>query len=212
MPCSKTIKKMIEHVRQGFNAGLKPKLTEDGTCGTYEMRNSAKKRIAIFKAIDEEPFAPNNPRGHTAPFGSPTFRPGVLSGEQSIREVAAYLLDQEHFAGVPATTFVEAIHGSLRYVPFSAFEATNEETAQIISALILPTLEKQRLQLEKSNSKDTGSMSMRSPDSIASTMASKGDVSNHKQQKGAKGSITNNDTVTARLAQEQEIGTKLGSL
>jgi hypothetical protein len=52
-----------------------------------------------------------------------------LSGELSIREVAAYMLDYKHFAGVPATTFVEAVHASLKYVPFSGFEATNEESA-----------------------------------------------------------------------------------
>jgi hypothetical protein len=70
MPCSKSIKKMIDYIRMGFNSGLKPKLTDEGTCGAYEMRNASKKKVAIFKAIDEEPFAPNNPRGHTGPFGS----------------------------------------------------------------------------------------------------------------------------------------------
>ncbi len=57
------------------------------------MMNQQKRKVAIFKPIDEEPFAPNNPRGNTGPFGSQTFRAGVLSGESCIREVAAYLLD-----------------------------------------------------------------------------------------------------------------------
>jgi hypothetical protein len=39
-------------------------LTDDGTSGAYIMRNQEKTGIAIFKPIDEEPFAPNNPRGH----------------------------------------------------------------------------------------------------------------------------------------------------
>ena len=34
------------------------------------MRNIQKQKIAIFKPIDEEPFAPNNPRGNTGQFGS----------------------------------------------------------------------------------------------------------------------------------------------
>jgi hypothetical protein len=40
-------------------------------------------------------------------FGSETCRTGVKSGESTIREVAAYLLDHEGFSGVPATSLVE---------------------------------------------------------------------------------------------------------
>jgi len=68
--CNTRMKKVIELIRQGFNSGLIPRLTDDGTSGTYEMRNLQKEKIAIFKPIDEEPFAPNNPRGHLGPFGS----------------------------------------------------------------------------------------------------------------------------------------------
>lgn len=70
MQYSKNIQKMIDHIRQGFNSGLKPKLTDDGTSGAYELRNPQKKKVAIFKPIDEEPFAPNNPRGNTGSFGT----------------------------------------------------------------------------------------------------------------------------------------------
>jgi hypothetical protein len=45
-------------VRQGFNSGLKPKLTDEGTSGTYEMRSAQKEKVGVFKPIDEEPFAP----------------------------------------------------------------------------------------------------------------------------------------------------------
>lgn len=62
--CNKKMKKVIEIIRQGFNSGLIPKLTDDGTSGTYEMRNAQKQKVAVFKPVDEEPFAPNNPRGH----------------------------------------------------------------------------------------------------------------------------------------------------
>ncbi len=84
MPYPKIMKKVIELIRQGFNAGLKPKLTDEGTSGTYEMRSQQKKKVAIFKPIDEEPNAPNNPRGNIGNFGSKTFRDGVLSGESCI--------------------------------------------------------------------------------------------------------------------------------
>jgi hypothetical protein len=39
MQCSKRMKKSIEQIRQAFNNGLKPKLTDEGTSGTYEMRD-----------------------------------------------------------------------------------------------------------------------------------------------------------------------------
>jgi hypothetical protein len=117
---------VIDQIKQGFNSGLIPKITEDGTSGTYEMRSLKKKKVGIFKAIDEEPFAPNNPRGNKGFFGSPTFRPGVLSGESCIREVAAYLVDRKGFSGVPCTTFVEVVHNSLNYVAFSGLEVTGD--------------------------------------------------------------------------------------
>ena len=123
----KRLRPTIDMVRQGFNAGLKPKLTDDGTSGTYEMRSAQKQKVGIFKPIDEEPFAPNNPRGNTGPFGSQTFRPGVLSGESCIREVAAYLLDHKHFSGVPPTTFVEVVHASLKSLPFTALDVTSDD-------------------------------------------------------------------------------------
>ena len=62
--------KIVSSVRKGFNSGLKPKLTQDGTSGVYKLRNKNKKDIAIFKPIDEEAYAPNNPRGTAGPFGS----------------------------------------------------------------------------------------------------------------------------------------------
>lgn len=52
--CSSYMKKVIEKIRQAFNAGLIPKLLDDGTSGTYAMRDSNKERIAIFKPVDEE--------------------------------------------------------------------------------------------------------------------------------------------------------------
>ncbi len=94
--------------------------------------------MAIFKAIDEEPFAPNNPRGHSGPFGSQTFRPGVLSGESCIREVAAYLLDHKNFSSVPQTTFVEIVHNAMKFVPFTGLEVTSDFYYDVLSTLITP--------------------------------------------------------------------------
>ena len=57
--------------------------------------------------MDEEPFAPNNPRGYTGKLNDPGFRKGILSGEAAEREVAAYLIDSEGFYSVPMTVYVE---------------------------------------------------------------------------------------------------------
>lgn len=99
-----------------------PNLTEEGTSGCYILKDATgaasdddetSRPVAVWKPIDEEPFAPNNPRGMQAPFGSVTCRPGVKSGESSLREVLAFLLDHEGFAGVPPTALVEVSHPSL---------------------------------------------------------------------------------------------------
>ena len=94
-------------------------LAQEGTSGSYILNGPGddSKPLGVFKPIDEEPFAPNNPRGMNAPFGSETCRPGVKSGESTLREVFAYLLDHEGFAGVPLTSFVELAHPALRNKP-----------------------------------------------------------------------------------------------
>lgn len=93
--------------------GQSPQLTEDGTSGVYILHTNDKTPAAVFKPIDEEPFAPNNPREMKGSFGTETCRPGVKSGESTIREVAAYLLDSQrgaNFSGVPGTSLIEMAH------------------------------------------------------------------------------------------------------
>lgn len=114
MQCPQELQEAIKDIEQGFKKGLKPKLTDDGTSGTYLMRGISKKPLAVFKPIDEEAFAPNNPRDHVGRFGSQSFRAGVLSGEACIREVAAYLIDTDGFSGVPSTTMIESHLSSLK--------------------------------------------------------------------------------------------------
>ena len=114
MQCPQELQSAIRDIEKGFKKGLKPKLTDDGTSGTYLMRGISKKPLAVFKPIDEEAFAPNNPRDHVGRFGQQSFRAGVLSGEACIREVAAYLLDKDGFSGVPSTTMIESHLSSLK--------------------------------------------------------------------------------------------------
>ena len=140
LECPPDLKQLIQIIEQGFEKGLKPKLTNDGTSGTYFLRSQDKLPMAVFKPIDEEAFAPNNPREHRGPFGSKTFRAGVLSGEACIREVAAYLLDHEGFSNVPATTMVEATHDSFRKFKFSNMKILNDcnDYIDMISSIIAP--------------------------------------------------------------------------
>ena len=63
---------------------------------------------AVFKPQDEEPGAAFNPRGRSAGANcaGSALRRGVRPGEGAVREVAAFLLDRNHFAGVPPTALV----------------------------------------------------------------------------------------------------------
>ncbi len=110
--CSSVLNNLIDRVKLGFLEGLAPTLIPDGTSGTYRLRDPKKETISLFKPIDEEAFAPNNKKGYIGKFGQEGFRKGILSGEGSIREVVAYLLDKKNFFRVPETTFVEISHPS----------------------------------------------------------------------------------------------------
>ena len=117
VPCPSSLEKIINQALSGFAQGLKPKLLEDGTSGVYQIRNVDKEVIAIFKPFDEEANAPNNQKGYANLFGSKSFKEGILSGEATIREEAAYLLDSfsdKFNFDVPPTTFVELCHKAFK--------------------------------------------------------------------------------------------------
>ena len=109
------MKQVVDGVKRGLNAGLAPELTFEGTSGAYFMRNDKQVPVAVFKPIDEEANAPNNPRGLTNKFGSPSLRSGVLSGEACEREIAAYLVDKDGFSEVPETVLVSISHPSFNF-------------------------------------------------------------------------------------------------
>ena len=123
-------------VQKGQRAGQAPFITEDGTSGVYILRSADDQPAAVFKPIDEEPFAPNNPREMKGPFGSETCRPGVKSGESTIREVAAYLLDNQGFSGVPATSLVEMSHENFVNDPLEEKHVASAEHLDIISGMV----------------------------------------------------------------------------
>ena len=143
-----SIVKVIGEVMKGMALGLSPQLAFDGTAGTYMMRDPNRHTVGIFKPIDEEAYAPNNPRGYVGDFGQTSFRSGVLSGEGVIREVASYLLDHNHFSQVPPTVFTEVMHQSFNYSVSQETDSSDlgnmsQQYTSVISSLIEPNLSEQ---------------------------------------------------------------------
>ncbi|SBT34501.1 phosphatidylinositol 3-and 4-kinase, putative [Plasmodium ovale wallikeri] len=101
---------ILNDIKLAFKKNISPKLTMDGTGGTYLLFNGKKKVCSVFKPLDEEAFAPFNPRGYEGKMYQEGFRSGVLSGEGASREIAAYILDNNYnnFSNVPCTIMVEA--------------------------------------------------------------------------------------------------------
>ena len=113
----KPLARLVEQTRRGFLLNLKPEATIEGSGGTYFLRDARKGKVAVFKPADEEPYSNNNPRGYLPSYGDEgqSLRAGVIPGEACYREVAAYLLDHQQFAGVPMTTLTESRHPSFNY-------------------------------------------------------------------------------------------------
>ena len=78
--------------------------------GVYFFKVAAGRKLAVFKPHDEEPNAPNNPNSHKNVFGTIGLKRGILSGESSFREFAAFLLDHQGAAHVPDTCLVRCWH------------------------------------------------------------------------------------------------------
>ncbi|KAH9607023.1 hypothetical protein KSS87_013798 [Heliosperma pusillum] len=104
-------KQMVKEIVKAIKNGVDPVPVNGGLGGAYYFRNSRGESVAIVKPTDEEPFAPNNPKGFVGrALGQPGLKRSVRVGETGIREVVAFLLDHEHFAGVPATALVKITH------------------------------------------------------------------------------------------------------
>jgi hypothetical protein len=82
-------------------------LCSEGVGGTYFIRDSeSKDLIAVFKPSDEEQGAANNPKKVVQ-------TPLLPPGGGHIREVAAYELDRNHFAGVPETFSLSGVQSAV---------------------------------------------------------------------------------------------------
>lgn len=112
------VKRIMRSVMRGLKAHQDPEAATEGLGGTYFFRNEAGAKTAIMKPCDEEPLAPNNPKGFVGrQLGDPGLKPTVRVGEAASREVAAYLLDHDHFAKVPHTVMVRMSHPVFHLAP-----------------------------------------------------------------------------------------------
>jgi hypothetical protein len=113
--------KMINLTTVGLEKGHLPVMSAEGSGGVYFMRDATgQKNIAVFKPIDEEPMAKNNPRGLPLSTDGEGMKRGTIVGGGAFREVAAYILDHPvsdsksghsfGFSGVPPTTLVRTSH------------------------------------------------------------------------------------------------------
>lgn len=110
------VKKMMRSVVRGLKAYQEPEAATEGLGGTYFFKSETGGKIAIMKPCDEEPMAPNNPKGFCGrKLGEPGLKPTVRVGEAASREVAAYLLDHKGVAGVPHTVMVRMAHPIFHY-------------------------------------------------------------------------------------------------
>lgn len=103
---------IVDRIKQGLGSHA-PELCDEGVGGTYFMKDDNSRVVAVFKPADEEAHAINNPKQSTSENGSP--KKGLTVGEAVIKECAAYLLDKNHFAGVPATCLVKCNHWAFHF-------------------------------------------------------------------------------------------------
>ncbi|EOA34987.1 hypothetical protein CARUB_v10020079mg [Capsella rubella] len=124
----KVLEEMIDRTVDGLNKGNPPVRSDEGTGGTYLMQDSSGLNfVSVFKPMDEEPMAVNNPQQLPVSLDGQGLKRGTRVGQGATREVAAYLLDHPKsgprsvskevmgFAGVPPTAMVRSSHKVYNY-------------------------------------------------------------------------------------------------
>lgn len=118
------IQELIKITAEELEKGTKPIRSSEGSGGAYLIQDSSGlKYVSVFKPIDEEPMAINNPRGLPVSVDGEGLKKGTRVGQGALREVAAYILDhprkgpriyhdneEQGFAGVPPTVMVKCLH------------------------------------------------------------------------------------------------------
>ena len=119
---------LINSTFDGLKKENRPIRSSEGTGGAYFMQDSSgMEYVSVFKPIDEEPMAANNPRGLPVSSNGEGLKRGTKVGEGAVREVAAYILDHPRagprlvtgeaigFAGVPPTVMIQCLHEAFNY-------------------------------------------------------------------------------------------------
>ncbi|KAL4571784.1 hypothetical protein LXL04_018549 [Taraxacum kok-saghyz] len=102
---------LVAEVAIALASGVKPKPVSSGLGGAYYLQSRKGNTIAVVKPADEEPLAFNNPKGFAGRMlGQPGMKRSIRVGETGLRELAAYLLDHDGFAGVPPSALVKICH------------------------------------------------------------------------------------------------------
>lgn len=122
------IEDLVRSAFAGLEKGNLPILSSEGSGGAYFMQDeSGLKYVGVFKPIDEEPMAENNPRGLPMSLDGEGLKRGTRVGEGALREVAAYVLDhpiggrrsflsdEVGFANVPPTLMVRCLKDCVGY-------------------------------------------------------------------------------------------------
>lgn len=111
---------LVHSADAGLKAGVHPVMADDAMGGCYFMRDKSRSIQLVFKPSDEEPNAPNNPQGGGS-YGS-AYKGRIVPGFGMYREVAAYIIDSDNFAGVPPTDICKvrspALHDTNQVGPF----------------------------------------------------------------------------------------------
>lgn len=117
------ISDMVHSTFDGLERGHHPLRSSEGTGGTYFMLDKeGLEYVSVFKPVDEEPMAVNNPQKLPVSKDGEGLKRGTRVGEGALREVVAYILDHPKsgprllsgemmgFAGVPPTCMVRCLH------------------------------------------------------------------------------------------------------
>lgn len=122
---------LANQVQTGLQARVAPVPIDDCTGGVYYLRTKNRRLTAVFKPADEEAYALNNPKHFLKPekcSGIESMREGISAGDAAVREVAAYLLDHQHFARVPVTMLASIYHPDFH---FQASETPHRKTGAL---------------------------------------------------------------------------------
>lgn len=135
----KSIWDMFNSTFDGLEKGNVPIRSSEGTGGTYLMQDAlGQEYVSVFKPIDEEPMAVNNPRGLPVSLNGEGLKKGTKVEEGALREAAAYILDHPRtgprtlsgdqvmgFSGVPPTIMVQCLHKGFNHPEGYACEPKN---------------------------------------------------------------------------------------